>query len=285
MMHLLVGSMPTVPSPWGDHTNPTNPQTDGHYLDFAPLFAFLQGKRWVLEPRVVATNETSVWANVFTNIRNEIVVPLSFQRINGGHNHPRKGCVVAPGTNHTAIGGNNLVNLQLSLGAHLEACAVACCSTTGCSGWTFQPTTIAHNGVCVKGPRPCCWLKSNTSGVPIKLTNSSLPGIVSGFVRVPLVPPPPPPPMDVPVAVTLRLPLNVSGTTAFAVWPGLPRESVALSVGLHQNGTTELSAVLPLRRGSALLVLEGASVSTFAHATRRLKTCDGSATTSTGFNA
>jgi hypothetical protein len=191
MMHLYVGTMPTAPSPWGDHTNPTNPQTDSVYLDFAPLFETLQGKRWVLEPQVVTTNVTSVWANAFTNIRSEIVVPLSYQKVSrGGSPSPRRNCRAYGATNGTAIGKNNLKNLQLPLNTDYSACATACCSTQDCSGFTYQPTTIAHNGVCVEGPMPCCWLKSNFSA-PIRLNASSLPGIVSGFVAVPPTPPGP----------------------------------------------------------------------------------------------
>ena len=62
-------------SAWGDHTNINNPQTDPVYLDFAPLFALLQGKRWVLEANAVATNQSDCWTNVFTNIRGEVIIP------------------------------------------------------------------------------------------------------------------------------------------------------------------------------------------------------------------
>jgi hypothetical protein len=61
----------------------------------------------------------------------------------------------------TAIAAHNLVNVQLPLGANASECAAACCRKSDCSGFTYQPTTIARNGICQEGPRPCCWLKAN----------------------------------------------------------------------------------------------------------------------------
>ena len=259
MMHMLVGSHPTVPSAWGDHTNINNPQTDPVYLDFAPLFALLQGKRWVLEPRAVATNQSDVWANIFTNLRGEVVIPLSYQdatsKHSGGGAAKRPGCQAFGTKKGAAIASHNLVNRQLPLGANASECAAACCETRECSGYTYQPTTIAHNGVCAAGPRPCCWLKSNSTADPLHRNSSSLPGIVSGYVSAP---PAPPPEKPQPVQVTVRLAIDTASATAYLLSPGGAREAMPLERHKDAGGVEQLVAVVPpMPRGGAVLVIEG----------------------------
>ena len=241
-MHLLVGSSFTAPSPWGDHTNPTNPQTDGAYLAFAPLFELLRGKRWVLEPRAVRTNVSSVWSNIFTNAAGEVVIPLSFQPLQNGSTRP--GChssAVKPGV---AIASHNLVNMNLDVGDNASVCAAECCKHGQCDGWTYQSNTTARNGHCVQGPRPCCWLKS---GKGLQENPSTIPSIVSGFVEAPAAHSAEPSAVD----VTIRLPhpkFSIAGATVRHV--GGSQQAVEL-----RTCGDALCCSVALHRGCAALVL------------------------------
>jgi hypothetical protein len=42
-----IGAYPTVPSPWGDHTNVPNPETDGLFQGYAPLWSLLRGTLFI----------------------------------------------------------------------------------------------------------------------------------------------------------------------------------------------------------------------------------------------
>lgn len=102
---------------------------------------------------------------------------------------------------------------------------------------------------------------------PLRLDNSSLPGIVSGLVSVPPAPPAPPPPAPPPIEVTLSLPVDTSKAVAHLLSPGglrelvpLKRRSEATSPGetAQQSHVPVLVAVIPpMARGGAVLILEG----------------------------
>jgi len=52
--HLHLGIFPTVPMVGGDHTILPDPWADQYFLDYGPLFAAIRGKKWELEPHVIA---------------------------------------------------------------------------------------------------------------------------------------------------------------------------------------------------------------------------------------
>lgn len=100
---------------------------------------------------------------------------------------------------------------------------------------------------------------------PLRLNNSSLPGIVSGLVSVPPAPPAPPPPPPPPIEVTLRLPVDTSKAVAHLLSPGGLREPVPLKHRSEATGPGEtaqqshvlVAVVPPMARGGAVLILEG----------------------------
>jgi hypothetical protein len=67
-LKLYLGCSPTVPSPYGDHTL-TNTSVVSLFQDYAPLFAALRGKRWLLEAFAVRSryshSDRPIWSNVF----------------------------------------------------------------------------------------------------------------------------------------------------------------------------------------------------------------------------
>lgn len=91
---LYVGMVPTVPSDWGDHTLtvgsmgwlPRNPNKNMHFgwnssellqlhLDYAPLFAQLKNKRWLLRAHAVTVNDTLLWWNAF-EVHSGLMIPV-----------------------------------------------------------------------------------------------------------------------------------------------------------------------------------------------------------------
>jgi hypothetical protein len=63
--HLVMGAYPTAPVPGNDHTILPNPEIDQHYLDYGPLLKEIRGKKWVLEPHCVETENPDILVNLF----------------------------------------------------------------------------------------------------------------------------------------------------------------------------------------------------------------------------
>eukprot|EP01045_Picozoa_sp_COSAG04_P017246 COSAG04_NODE_1511_length_6492_cov_2.089786_1_plen_558_part_10 len=80
-LKLIMGCTPTVPSPLGDHTlTNTSATVVGFFKMYAPLFAQLRGKRWLLRPHAVSavgSDGSALWANIFTVGAGKVMVVVS----------------------------------------------------------------------------------------------------------------------------------------------------------------------------------------------------------------
>ena len=80
-LKLIMGCTPTVPSPLGDHTlTNTSATVVGFFKMYAPLFAQLRGKRWLLRPHAVSavgSDGSALWANIFTVAAGKVMAVVS----------------------------------------------------------------------------------------------------------------------------------------------------------------------------------------------------------------
>jgi hypothetical protein len=81
--HLYLGVFPTAPVPGNDHTLRPSPGMDKLYIDYGHLFALLRGKKWVLQPHCVDTENNAanntVAVNLFETPRGYII-PVCFAK-------------------------------------------------------------------------------------------------------------------------------------------------------------------------------------------------------------
>jgi hypothetical protein len=63
--HLFMGAFPMVPYPENDHSIPPDEWAERFYMDYGPLLDELRGRKWVLEPHVIAVEHAAAKANIF----------------------------------------------------------------------------------------------------------------------------------------------------------------------------------------------------------------------------
>ena len=73
--HLHLGCFPTAPYPWNNHCITPEPKADQLYLDYGPLLGVMRGKKWVLTPQCVESDEAKV--NLF-EIPGGYALPVTF---------------------------------------------------------------------------------------------------------------------------------------------------------------------------------------------------------------
>lgn len=241
-MHLLVGAAPTVPSPWGDHTNVPNPQTDGYFSDYAPLWKLLRGKSWILEAQAVAASSSTVWTNAFTTEHGAVIV-VSFQGLGA---HDPQTCAAGRMSSNTNIEGDDLYNVQLpAAGAPStpKACADLCCQEARCAAWAHEMAGYGVNGNCNASVGACCWLKTSAG------TQTPFANVTSGVVNATVLP--------VPREVDLAL--NGPTLTGVGEWQRMYPGGGGVPAGVHRpvQGVDGAEAALqnvPLQRGFVLLL-------------------------------
>lgn len=75
--HLFMGAFPTVPYPQNDHSILPDQWSERFYMEYGPLFDELRGRKWVLEPHVIAVEHATAKANIFQTSKG-YAVPVIF---------------------------------------------------------------------------------------------------------------------------------------------------------------------------------------------------------------
>jgi hypothetical protein len=81
--HLYLGVFPTAPVPGNDHTLLPSPEIDRLYFDYGPLFALLEGKKWVLQAYCVEAKHSDANSRVAVNLFETpqgYVIPVCFAK-------------------------------------------------------------------------------------------------------------------------------------------------------------------------------------------------------------
>ena len=75
--HLFMGAFPMVPYPENDHSILPDEWAERFFMDYGPLLDELRGRKWVLEPHVIAVEHGAAKANIFQTPKG-YVVPVTF---------------------------------------------------------------------------------------------------------------------------------------------------------------------------------------------------------------
>jgi hypothetical protein len=75
--HLFMGAFPMVPYPENHHSILPDEWSEGFYMDYGPLLEALRGRKWVLEPHVIAVEHAAAKANIFQTSKG-YAVPVTF---------------------------------------------------------------------------------------------------------------------------------------------------------------------------------------------------------------
>jgi hypothetical protein len=75
--YLYLGVYPMAPFPGNDHSIRPDEWTDKQYLEYGPLLALMNGKKWVLEPHCIEVADDLARANLF-RVPEGYIVPVVF---------------------------------------------------------------------------------------------------------------------------------------------------------------------------------------------------------------
>ena len=75
--HLFMGAFPMVPYPQNDHSIVPDEWAERFYMDYGPLLDELRGRKWVLQPHVIAVERGAAKANIFQTPKG-YAMPVTF---------------------------------------------------------------------------------------------------------------------------------------------------------------------------------------------------------------